>query len=91
MSRVATLAAGALAAAGSYAAHRVLTERVTASRWQRPNHAGAPVTLLEGPAYVAGAALGAATSGPAGVVAALGSGAFGALDDLAGDGASKGL
>ena len=91
MSRVATLAAGALAAAGSYAAHRVLTVRVRSRRWQRTNHAGDPVTLLEGPAYVAGAALGAATGGPAGVVAALGSGAFGALDDLAGDGASKGL
>jgi hypothetical protein len=91
VSRVATLAAGVLAAAGSYAAHRVLTTRVRSSRWQRTNHAGAPVTLLEGPAYVTGAALGAATSGPAGVVAAVGSGAFGALDDLAGDGASKGL
>jgi hypothetical protein len=91
VSRVATLAAGALAAAGSYAAHRVLTVRVGSPRWARTNHAGDPVTLLEGPAYVAGAALGAATSGPAGMVAALGSGAFGALDDLAGDGASKGL
>ena len=49
------------------------------------------MTLLEGPAYVVGAAVGAATAGPAGVVAALGSGAFGALDDLAGDGSSKGL
>ena len=91
MSRAATVAAGVLAAAGSYVAHRVLTARVDSPRWRRTNHAGSPVTLLEGPAYVAGAALGAATAGPAGVVAALGSGAFGALDDLAGDGASKGL
>ena len=91
MSRVATLAAAVLAAAGASVAHRVLTRRVSSPRWQRTNHAGDPVTLLEGPAYVAGAALGAATSGPAGVVAVLGSGAFGALDDLAGDGASKGL
>jgi len=91
VTRVATLAAGALAAAGSYAAHRALTARVRSPRWQRTNHAGDPVTLLEGPAYVAGAALGAAAGGPAGVVAVLGSGAFGALDDLAGDGASKGL
>ncbi|HET7823443.1 MAG TPA: hypothetical protein VFL10_18115 [Ornithinibacter sp.] len=91
MSRVATFAAGALAAAGSYAAHRVLTTRVRSPRWERTNHAGDTVTLLEGPSYVAGAALGAATSGPAGVVAVVGSGAFGALDDLAGDGASKGL
>ena len=91
MSRTATLAAGVLAAVGARVAHDVLTARVRSARWQRTNHAGDPVTLLEGPAYVAGAALGAATSGPAGVVAALGSGAFGALDDLAGDGASKGL
>ena len=91
VSRAATIAAGALAAAGAHVAHRVLTARVHSPRWRRTNHAGAPVTLLEGPSYVAGAALGAAAAGPAGVVAALGSGAFGALDDLAGDGASKGL
>jgi hypothetical protein len=91
VSRAATIAAGALAALGAHVASRVLTARVTSERWQRTNHAGDPVTLLEGPAYVAGAALGAATSGPAGVVASLGAGAFGALDDLAGDGASKGL
>ena len=91
MSRPATVAAAALAAAGAHLAHRVLTARVRSSRWQRTNHAGEPVTLLEGPAYVAGATVGAAVGGSAGVVAALGSGAFGALDDLAGDGASKGL
>jgi hypothetical protein len=91
VSRVATLAAAVLAAAGAAVAHRVLTQRASSPRWQRTNHAGDPVTLLEGPAYVAGAALGAATSGSAGVIAVLGSGAFGALDDLAGDGASKGL
>ena len=91
MSRVATLVAGVLAAAGSAAAHRALTSQVRSPRWQRTNHAGDPVTLLEGPAYLAGAAVGASTGGAAGVVAVLGSGAFGALDDLAGDGASKGL
>ena len=91
MSRTATIAAGGLAALGAHVASRVLTARVTSPRWQRTNHTGDPVTLLEGPAYVAGAALGAATGGPAGVVASLGAGAFGALDDLAGDGASKGL
>jgi len=89
--RVATFAAGALAAGGSYGVHRVLARRQRSPRWQRTNSAGNPVTLLEGPAYVAGAVLGAATGGPAGVVAALGAGAFGALDDFAGDAASKGL
>jgi len=91
VSRVWTLVAGVLAWAGSSAAYRVLPGVAGSPRWQRTNHAGNPVTLLEGPAYVAGAALGAAAGGPAGVVAVLGSGAFGALDDLAGDGASKGL
>lgn len=91
MSRTGTLLAGVLAAAGAHLAHHALTSWVTSQRWQRTNHAGDPVTLLEGPAYVVGAALGAAVSGLPGVVAGLGSGAFGALDDLAGDGSSKGL
>jgi UDP-GlcNAc:undecaprenyl-phosphate GlcNAc-1-phosphate transferase len=69
-----------------------------ASRWSRTNHRGEPVTLLEGPA--AAAAVAAATLlGPglparvraAGVVAALGAGGFGVLDDLAEQGSSKGL
>ena len=83
--------AGALAVGGAAAVYRLLTRRVASARWERTNHAGARITLLEGPAYVAGAAAGAAVGGPAGVVAVLGSGAFGALDDLAGDGGSKGL
>ena len=91
MSRVRTVLAGVLAATAAHSAHRALTASVTSQRWRRTNHAGDPVTLLEGPAYVAGAALGATTAGAAGVVAVLGSGAFGALDDLAGDGSSKGL
>lgn len=62
--------------------------------WDRTNHAGRTVTLLEGPVYAAAAAAGAAAAGApsaAGVVAGLGAGAFGALDDLAGDASSKGL
>ncbi|GAA2478831.1 hypothetical protein [Terrabacter carboxydivorans] len=87
------------------------------SPWERTNHAGAAVTLLEGPAWVAGAVVGlgagaladtvaARTVAPApsrsrvrragrdaraAVVVALASGALGALDDLAGGGADKGL
>jgi hypothetical protein len=91
VSRGRTAAAGLAAGATSYATQRWLTASITSPRWQRTNHAGNRVTLLEGPAYVVGAALGAATGGAAGVVAAVGSGAFGALDDLAGDGSSKGL
>ncbi|HQV92810.1 MAG TPA: hypothetical protein PLA46_14585, partial [Phycicoccus sp.] len=59
--------------------------------WQRVNHAGRSVTLLEGPAEVIGLALGSSVAGVAPVVAALGAGALGALDDLVGDPSSKGL
>ena len=78
-------------AAVAHAALRLLTATVRSSRWQRTNHAGDRVTLLEGPAYVAGAAVGAGAAGPAGVAAVIGAGAFGALDDLVGDSGSKGL
>ncbi|MHB1473917.1 MAG: hypothetical protein ACYCV4_09875 [Dermatophilaceae bacterium] len=64
-----------------------------AERWTRANHAGCPVTLLEGPAYAVGVVAGALSGGagaPA-AVAGLGAGAFGAFDDLFGDSSSKGL
>jgi UDP-N-acetylmuramyl pentapeptide phosphotransferase/UDP-N-acetylglucosamine-1-phosphate transferase len=51
------------------------------------------VTLIEGPAYAVGAVAGALCGG-AGVpvvLAGLGAGAFGALDDFVGDSAAKGL
>jgi UDP-N-acetylmuramyl pentapeptide phosphotransferase/UDP-N-acetylglucosamine-1-phosphate transferase len=62
-------------------------------RWTRKSHTGRSVTLFEGPAYVVGAVAGGLVGGagaPA-VVAGLGAGAFGALDDLVGDASSKGL
>jgi UDP-GlcNAc:undecaprenyl-phosphate GlcNAc-1-phosphate transferase len=66
--------------------------------WTRTNHRGEPITLLEGPAVAAGAVTGAliGTGTPgreqvAAAVAGLGAAAFGAYDDLAGDGASKGF
>ncbi len=70
-----------------------------AALWSRTNHAGRRVTLLEGPAYVAASVAGALTAAalygdPLGVpiaVAGVCGGALGALDDLAGDGSSKGL
>lgn len=61
------------------------------SPWDRTNHAGRRVTLLEGPAYAVGAAGAAALAGSAPVVAVLGGAGFGVLDDLAGDSSSKGL
>ncbi len=86
-----TAAVGVGSAVVAHAAHRFLTASVTSPAWRRTNHAGDPVTLLEGPAYLAGAAVGAGVAGPAGAAAVLGAGAFGALDDLAGDSGSKGL
>ena len=85
------------AAASTTVLLRVLRQRPQggAAVWTRTNHAGMPVTLLEGPAYAAGAAVaalatGGRTAAPV-AVAGLGAAAFGALDDLAGDSDSKGL
>lgn len=64
-----------------------------AARWDRTNHAGGTVTLLEGPAYAAGAvcAVGLAGAGPGPVLAATAAAGLGALDDLVGDSGSKGF
>lgn len=85
--------AGGLAAAGAYAALRHLPPGLGA-RWQRTNHAGKPVTLLEGPAVTVGLLAGFCTTGSvqAGAMAAsVGAACFGAIDDLSGDTAVKGL
>ena len=90
---VRALAAGATAGITSVLALRLLRDTPPggAGLWDRTNHAGEPVTLLEGPAFVLGASLAATAAGPGPAVAALGAGALGALDDLAGDSSSKGL
>lgn len=69
-----------------------------AARWERTNHAGSRVTLLEGVALVAGTAGTAlVTAGGWGTtpipyaVASLGAGSLGALDDLRQDTDRKGL
>ncbi|WP_404382256.1 hypothetical protein LL946_15630 [Knoellia locipacati] len=101
-----SLVAGLVAAAtagGLSLGRRFLPPEVRAP-WDRTNHAGRTVTLLEGPIYAVAAAAGSAAArsvaagsvsagspSAAGVVASLGSAAFGALDDLAGDSSSKGL
>lgn len=66
--------------------------------WNRTNHRGEPVTLLEGPAYAAGAAAALAlTPGvpralrTAAVGVAAGAGAFGVYDDLYGNGDRRGM
>jgi UDP-GlcNAc:undecaprenyl-phosphate GlcNAc-1-phosphate transferase len=83
--RLVAAAAGALAARGAYAA----VARLDGPRWQRTNHRGHTLTLLEGPAFAAGAAAAVALAPglaprarAAGVLALLGSGAVGAYDDL---------
>jgi UDP-GlcNAc:undecaprenyl-phosphate/decaprenyl-phosphate GlcNAc-1-phosphate transferase len=69
-----------------------------AARWERTNHRGEPLTLLEGPAFAAGACIAlAAAPGiggrlrTAGLLAASGAAAFGILDDLADKGGRKGI
>lgn len=89
---VSTAVAAASAVAASAALRRLRASPPGgAARWTRVNHAGREVTLLEGPAYVLGAVPGAALGGPGPAVAAVGAGALGAFDDLAGDGGRKGL
>ena len=89
------LVSGAVAGALAASALRLLRDRPPggSATWDRTNHAGRTVTLLEGPAYAAGAAGAAALlgAGPGPVLAASSSAAFGALDDLRGDSSSKGL
>jgi UDP-N-acetylmuramyl pentapeptide phosphotransferase/UDP-N-acetylglucosamine-1-phosphate transferase len=70
----------------------------TADRWQRTNHRGEPISLLEGPAFVVGALAGVAVAPrlpvrvrAAALVAGTAAGALGAYDDLAEHQVRKGL
>jgi UDP-GlcNAc:undecaprenyl-phosphate/decaprenyl-phosphate GlcNAc-1-phosphate transferase len=95
------VAASAAAAAGAArAAHAALSRRPPGGRqtWTRTNHRGEPVTLLEGPALAASAAVAAALdpglparTRAALVAAAAGAAAFGGYDDLAGSGKRRGF
>ncbi|MGC5166011.1 hypothetical protein [Luteimicrobium sp. DT211] len=85
--------AGAATAAAATVAVRALTARRApggAERWERTNHRGEPVSMLEGPAVAAGLTAGAAVAlpgpvGAAAAVATVGGAAFGIVDDLAED------
>jgi UDP-N-acetylmuramyl pentapeptide phosphotransferase/UDP-N-acetylglucosamine-1-phosphate transferase len=97
--RLAAVVAAA-AAAGVARAGWALRDRVPGGprRWERVNHRGEPVTLLEGPAWAVGALTGlaAAPGLPArlrggAALAVAGSAVLGAVDDLAGSSADKGL
>ncbi|MFG1946699.1 hypothetical protein [Nonomuraea sp. NPDC048826] len=97
------LAGAAIGAAAARAAYTALTRTQggaddTGSRWTRKNHRGEPITLLEGPAFVAGASAAVAVAPglpararAAALLAGAGSGALGAYDDLYGTTSSKGF
>ena len=94
--RVATAGVGAGVARATWVARA----RVPGGeqRWRRTNHRKEPVTLLEGPAWAAGAVTGLALAARleprqrlAVLVATAGSAVFGAIDDLTESGSSKGL
>jgi len=96
---------GAVVAAGGAALAARLSYALLRARppgggqaWNRTNHRGEAITLLEGPAVAIGAIAGAALAPGIGqpekaamIVAGAGAAAFGGYDDLAGDGASKGF
>ena len=98
--RAAVVTAAAAAAAAGRGAWVVLPAVAPggAGRWERANHRGVSLTLLEGPAWCLGALVGVLAApglGPrvrsAAVLAVAGAGAFGVLDDLTGTSADKGL
>ncbi|MEV0622236.1 hypothetical protein AB0I81_53585 [Nonomuraea sp. NPDC050404] len=91
-------AIGAVTARAAYAAFTRNRPADLSGRWTRKNHRGEPITLLEGPAFAAGAGAAAAlTPGlparvrAAALLAGVGSGAVGAYDDLYGTTSSKGF
>lgn len=95
------LAGAFLGAAAARAAYALFGRRPPvgdAEAWRRTNHRGEPITLLEGPAFVAGAAAATAVVPglparvrAAAVLAGAGSGFLGAYDDLYGVTSSKGF
>jgi UDP-GlcNAc:undecaprenyl-phosphate/decaprenyl-phosphate GlcNAc-1-phosphate transferase len=97
LQRVGIVITGGLLARAAWAGLRAAPPGGPA-RWQRVNHAGRPISLLEGPALaLAGAvAAGCAPGVPgrlraAAALATAGAAGFGALDDLAETGSAKGL
>jgi len=89
-----------IAAAAARASYAALARRPPGGEatWTRTNHRGEPVTLLEGPAVATAAVVAAAVSPglasrtrAALVAAAIGAGAFGGYDDLAGSGDRRGF
>lgn len=96
-SLIAAVTAGAVAYAGNALTSVGTPPDDWRACWERRNHAGAPVTLLEGPVAVLSALTGVATarrsstSTGAVAVAVAGSGLVGAYDDLVGTAQAKGF
>ncbi len=94
-----TARSAVLAAAAARLSYAVLRARPPggAQTWDRTNHRGEPITLLEGPALAIGAIAGALAADGSSrdrialAIASAGAAAFGSYDDLAGNGASKGF
>jgi hypothetical protein len=90
---------GLVAAAAARLAYAALADRPPGGgkSWDRTNHRGEPITLLEGPAVAIGSIAGAMAAGGgtrdriALAVAGAGAAAFGSYDDLAGNGVRKGF
>jgi hypothetical protein len=67
------------------------------ANWQRTNHRGEPITLLEGPAVALGGIAGSLVARGSGrerlavAIAGAGAAAFGSYDDLAGNGGKRGF
>jgi UDP-GlcNAc:undecaprenyl-phosphate GlcNAc-1-phosphate transferase len=100
MSRRATALTVGAAAVAAHGVWTALRSRPPggAERWNRVNHRKETVTLLEGPAFAVGAAVAVAVAPgvptrlkAAAILATLGGGFFGAIDDLHESGKSKGL
>jgi hypothetical protein len=94
-----TARSAVIAAAAARLSYAALRARPPggAQTWDRTNHRGEPITLLEGPAMAIGGIAGALAADGARrdrialAVAGAGAAAFGSYDDLAGNGASKGF
>lgn len=92
MTLVRTVVGAAVAAGVVRLALTVGPERLPGprDRWERHNHAGHPVSLVEGPAVLCGSGVAALACPPAGAAAVL-AGGLGLIDDLAGTTTRKGL
>ncbi|MEJ5946507.1 hypothetical protein WDZ17_14515 [Pseudokineococcus basanitobsidens] len=96
-SRARPAAVAATAAALGWGGAQLLRRRPAGARWERTNHRGTPLTLLEGPALALGSLAGVAVAplpprARAGAALVTGAAAaLGAVDDLVGSADAKGL